>query len=995
MHLGRARREAEERFTAIADLAPALIWVSDREGRRVLVNAGWTAFTGRDAGAELGEGWRDGIHPDDEDRHRRPSPTPSRASGAGRWSSGCAGADGTYAWLLERAVPIGAGLGAAGHVGVCTDISARHRETERQALLAEAGAVLDRERTVEGQLAALSRLLVDRRVADLSTARVVGDDGLLRFVGTSSLDAEAEAVVADLRPHFGLGAEALATGRTVTADRVAWPPADQPDLADLAAVGSAMAVPLSAGGRVLAVLWLSRRPDSPPFGDDDRVLVEEVAARGALAVDNVLLLAGERATARRLAVLQQVTAEVSAATTPEEVAEVAATALAGLTLDAGRAGVYELDAARRSLTALAMSGRDPAEAQERRAWAAIPMTAPIALTAAVATGRPQWVEAAGNGQGRRPGMPADLAERLTATPLASAAALPLVVGGRVLGVLGMAFRRPHRFSEVERGLLLAVAEQIALGLDRARLFRAELDIATTLQRSLLPAALPRLTGLALAAEYLPGAIGSSAGGDWYDVVELDEDRVAFAVGDVVGQGPSAAAVMGQLRSALSTALLQGCPPAAALELLDRFAARLPGALASSAACLVVDRAAGRVRWASAGHPRRCWSPPRAPCSWTATAPAPSSACPAGGSTRRERRRVAPGTTLLLYTDGLVERRGEALDEGLDRITAAAQRHAAADPERLVRQLLADVLADTDRPDDVAVIAARVLPHPLHERLAADPARLARVRRTVTAWTSAAGLPPETVDDLQLALGEALANAVEHAYPEPGHSGQCEYSLAHEPDGSIRARVRDSGTWRPAPADRGFRGRGIELIGALATDVTIGPAEGGGTEVRFRVVPPAPGDVEGLAPAPASVPAPVPAATARDGEAALAVRPGPDGPVLELSGELDIAAVTRLRPAVLAAVTRPGEAAVLDLSGVGYLASAGVGLLLEAVAAARQAGGDGRLRALPGSPPGARPAAVGAGGAPPRRRRRVTSLPRRGGRARGTVSAPAGPGTARA
>ena len=109
---------------------------------------------------------------------------------------------------------------------------------------------------------------------------------------------------------------------------------------------------------------------------------------------------------------------------------------------------------------------------------------------------------------------------------------------------------------------------------------SERGIAETLQRSLLPAELPGLARLALAAEYLPGAEGAQAGGDWYDVVELEGGRVAIAVGDVVGQGPAAAAVMGQLRSALSAALLQGCGPAEALELLDRFAARLPGALAS-------------------------------------------------------------------------------------------------------------------------------------------------------------------------------------------------------------------------------------------------------------------------------------------------------------------------------------------------------------------------------------------------------------------------------
>ena len=943
VHLGRARREAEERFTAIADLAPALIWVSDREGRRVLVNAGWTAFTGRDVGAELDEGWRDGVHPDDRERLAR---TVAEATADDRgWEAEfrLRRADGTYAWLLERAVPIGAGLGSAGHVGVCTDISARHRETERQALLAAAGAVLESERTVDGQLSALCRLLVDRRVADVCTARVVGEEGRLRFAGIAGLDRAAEAAVATLSPDSGFGPDVVRSGRSVLTGQLPWPPEGRPELAETLAVGSGMAVPLSVGGRVLAVLGLARRAETQPLGEDDRLLVEEVAARAALAVDNVLLLAGERATARRLAVLQQVTAEVSAATTPEEVADVAARALAGLTPDGGRAGVYELDAARRSLEALAMSGRDPREAAERRAWASVPLSAPVALTAAVATGRAVWVEGADVVAASRPGLPPALAGSLEENPLAAAAALPLSVGGRVIGVLGMAFRRPHRFPEDERTLLLAVAEQIALGLDRARLYRAELDIATTLQRSLLPAALPRLAGLALAAEYLPGAVGSSAGGDWYDVVELDDGAVAIAVGDVVGQGPAAAAVMGQLRSALSAALLQGCPPAAALELLDRFAARLPGALASSASCLVVDRAAGRVRWSRAGHPPALLVTGEGATLLDGAGSGPVLGVPGRGRYTEGSAEVAPGTTLLLYTDGLVERRGETLDAGLARIADAARRHSAARPERLVRHLLDDVLGDSDQPDDVAVIAVRVLPPPLRERLPADPARLARVRRSVTAWTAAAGLDPEAVDDLQLALGEALANAVEHAYPGPGRDGECEYSLEGEPDGSVRVRVRDDGTWRPAPADKGFRGRGIELIGALSTDVSIGPAEGGGTEVRFRVVPEPPDRDD-------AAPASVPEVARPDGEAALTVRPGPHGPLLELSGELDLLAVGRLRPELLAEVSRPAVEAVLDLRSVGYLASAGVGLLLEAASAARAAGGRVRVMVTPGSAP---------------------------------------------
>src|SRR4051794_32045523 len=143
-------------------------------------------------------------------------------------------------------------------------------------------------------------------------------------------------------------------------------------------------------------------------------------------------------------------------------------------------------------------------------------------------------------------------------------ALPLVVGGTAIGVIGIGLRSRRRLSGTERATLVALAEQCAQALDRARLYRGQQRVAEALQPDMLPPGLPALRRLAVADPSLPGAAGTQAGGDWYDAVDLDETCVASAVGDAVGQGPAAAAVMGQLRSALSTALLTGHSPAEAL-----------------------------------------------------------------------------------------------------------------------------------------------------------------------------------------------------------------------------------------------------------------------------------------------------------------------------------------------------------------------------------------------------------------------------------------------
>jgi anti-anti-sigma factor len=280
---------------------------------------------------------------------------------------------------------------------------------------------------------------------------------------------------------------------------------------------------------------------------------------------------------------------------------------------------------------------------------------------------------------------------------------------------------------------------------------------------------------------------------------------------------------------------------------------------------------------------------------------------------------------VLYTDGLVERRGETLDAGLHRLAVAVERHGAETPERLATLLLHEILADTAQPDDVALIAARLVPPPLQQRIPADPARLSAVRRAVLAWGTDAALSGDTLEDLQLALGETVANAVEHAYRDhPG--GQCSFSVTRCPDGSVDVRVEDFGTWRPVPSDAGFRGRGLQMIRRLAEDVTVEETPGGGTTVRFRM----------------------PAATGRPQEAAPSSSPAPvrpvegaslraDGAVVLLAGELDLASAPALRSELFAVLdSREGDV-TLDLRGLTFLASAGLGLLLESEQRTRLAG----------------------------------------------------------
>lgn len=470
-----------------------------------------------------------------------------------------------------------------------------------------------------------------------------------------------------------------------------------------------------------------------------------------------------------------------------------------------------------------------------------------------------------------------------------------------------------------------VTERRRAEAERELLLQREREIAEALQRSLLPRELPSLPRVAVSARYLPASAHGQVGGDWYEVLPVGGTTVALSVGDVVGKGPTAAAVMGQLRSALAGYLLDHHSPAAALERLDAFARRTPGALGSTCACLTFDWTTGRLCWSTAGHPPALLV--SAEGARFLTAPGDTGGAVLGTPDRApyrdDRVDVPVGSSVVLYTDGLVERRTDLLDVGLARLAEVAGKAHGSGPDELADELVARLLVD-GQDDDVALVVLRRVPEPLDRRgVPAVPEALSEMRRDVRAWAALAGVSTDLLCDVQLALGEAAANAVDHAYPDgPGHF---DYLLDRAAGGDVRVVVRDHGRWRPEPADKGHRGRGIEIIRELAEDVVFerGP---NGTAVGFLV------PVQPRHPRPGPLPAAPPA----------------DDRVVRLTGDLDAAGVAATRPALLARVR--GGSVDLDLTSLDYLSSSGIALLLEAVAAARGAGHRMTWTLRPGSAP---------------------------------------------
>ncbi|WP_435986983.1 MASE1 domain-containing protein [Terrabacter sp. LjRoot27] len=359
----------------------------------------------------------------------------------------------------------------------------------------------------------------------------------------------------------------------------------------------------------------------------------------------------------------------------------------------------------------------------------------------------------------------------------------------------------------------------------------EHQIAETLQRSLLPDRLPDVPGVSLAARYVPATADVQVGGDWYDVVQLPGGLIGLAIGDVAGHGLNAAATMVQVRMALRAYALQDPSPPAVMHGVHQLVAQLPVPEMVTLIYLVYDPATRRIRWTNAGHP-----PALAFADGHGTylegALSPPVGVTADGSFTEASQVLPPGATLLLYTDGLVERRGVSLTTGLDRLDREASAVPDDDIESLCERLLDTFLDEEHIEDDVAILAMRPVPSvegELDVRLPAEARNLVQVRSALRRWLKEASVSEPDVNEVLVACGEACANVVQHAYSDREAAGELVVEARLDGD-ALEVRVRDHGHWRPA-ADRGG-GWGLQLMDALMDDVDVEHTPGG-TDVRLR------------------------------------------------------------------------------------------------------------------------------------------------------------------
>ncbi len=839
--------EALARLDVLLEHAPVGLGFYDTEFRYVRVNAPLAEIAGLPTDAHRGRGIADVV----PDVWRVVGPRFEEVLETGEpildheVSAQTPAAPGVTRHWLASIYPVFGSDGAILGLGsVVVEITERKRAELAERTLARASELFSSTLDVDAVIDGVVRLVVPD-FADSCHLYLLDPDGDGRRVAMADVDAALEPVLVDAAERFPTDLEgdlptatALRTGVTQRIERVTEGMGEMvarsPEHLEVLrrhGVGSVIAAPIAVGDQRLGVLVLMYTgASSRHYQAGDEALAAELAGRLALVIERARLFEEAEHARARVDLL----ATVSELLTVELDSRARLSALSRLVLPAfadlcavhvvepgGRMRVASFAAAEIDQQALIDSAgaRGPVEPDPSLPWAR-----------AVATGEPVLV----------PVVPDDMVDELTidddgrraiarAMEVRSVLSAPLPGPGSPIGAVSFGYARSgRRYGPDDVPIARELARRAAPAVEHALRFEHERATAETLQRSLLPERLPDLPEVELAARYVPGSEELAIGGDWYDVLALSSGRLVFAIGDVVGHGVRAAAMMGRIRHALHFCARDGLSPSAILGRLNTHFATLEDSDMATVLVVSYDPRDATLRYASAGHPPPLVQQPgAAPEYLPGGRGAPLCASERVTYSETEAS-LPPDSLLLLYTDGLIERRRESLDEGFRRL-AAALGTAPVKVDELADHLLGELLGEAAPGDDVALLAVRTRPPPddLGLLVVARPRELGSLRTRVRAWLVGLGAAPSEAGEITLAVNEAATNAVEHAYGLEDAA----FTVEGRVDGDVvTVVVRDSGQWRE-PAG-GLRGRGVELMRGLMEDVEVesGPD---GTTVALR------------------------------------------------------------------------------------------------------------------------------------------------------------------
>jgi serine phosphatase RsbU (regulator of sigma subunit)/PAS domain-containing protein len=283
-------------------------------------------------------------------------------------------------------------------------------------------------------------------------------------------------------------------------------------------------------------------------------------------------------------------------------------------------------------------------------------------------------------------------------------AAPLITHeGELIGTIALCEPTKASFTSNDESILLQLSRIASVAVENVRLYEREHRIAETLQRSLLPEDLPHIPGFTLAARYVPGAVGTDVGGDWYDALPIGDGRTALVLGDVVGKGTKAAAIMSQFRTALRVFALTCDRPSEVVDRLDRFIHRLELGNIATLLYGVLDPATQSLCFVNAGHLPPLLRTPEGEVRFLEGAVSPPIGVALGHEREEQEIEVGPGGSLFLYTDGLIERRERGLEVGMEHLREVVEG-APGDQEDVADLVLEKLLPTSGPTDDVAILS---------------------------------------------------------------------------------------------------------------------------------------------------------------------------------------------------------------------------------------------------------------------------------------------------
>ena len=468
--------------------------------------------------------------------------------------------------------------------------------------------------------------------------------------------------------------------------------------------GSLAVVPLIVGGVGLGAVALSFK-HAHQFNAQERAFVMATAQQAAYTLERTKLFEAERNLRESLSFLARASELLAESLDVDRTLE--QLAFLAVPRVADWCAVHQLDE-QDELQIVALAHVDPEKVEFAQEFQRRYPPDPDATTGAanvVRTGEPELYEE----------IPAELLEEaaqdeehlaaILELGLVSAMTVPLQARGRTFGALTLvAAESGRRYNAEDLELAMDLARRAAMAIDNAAIYRREHDAAVTLQRALLPRVLPAVEGLAIASRYQPAEAAFEVGGDWYDVARGDDENLTITVGDVAGHGTRSASVMGQLRIALRAFVSDGHAPDASMHRLNRLLLGFDEPPMATILQAALNPSSLELSFVRAGHPPALLRRADGSVEQLDGSTSPPLGLFDDASFECSELQLRPGDTLLLYTDGLIERRGEPIDQGIDRLRNALTA-APAEPEGCLDAVF--VAAQAGGEDDVAALALHV------------------------------------------------------------------------------------------------------------------------------------------------------------------------------------------------------------------------------------------------------------------------------------------------